>query len=570
MKLDLTRDGALLPEHARRLDAIADEIRRPFHALIAQLSAAHTSSIDWWVTPVASRNTFSSDLYLRCCQALLAVRVAESETALEETLVDSPALAAAISGALADRAVRVRCTRRAWRVLAGQIALRCRRLAAALYSYTSRYLAARLLPVRTTVPARPITLVDTLVYANSFDESGRFRDHHYPGLIDHLGPEERVALYFVPTFYRIRRYGALFRRLRAARENFLLEEDYLHFFDYVHALAHPLRVPRLPGGPIKLLSVDIGPLVREAMARGFAESGSLEAILRQRFARRLKERGVRLRLVLEWFENQELDRGAVAGLRAHYPEVPIVGYQGYVVSRHYLCMFPTEQERASGVIPDRVAVIGPELVVPAREFSPALEVEVSPAFRFRNLWQERERSRDSGALTVLAALPIMLEEARDILSRLVPACDGPARARPWRIRLKPHPVMPPANLAAALGRPLPQGWELVSGELDDLIAQADVLVSSASSACVQALASGVPVVVMGSLRGLTQNPIPAATDQRLWTLCYTAAEVRAALERFGARTQDEIRRERELGFALRERFFTPVTRESVARLLRLG
>jgi hypothetical protein len=130
--------------------------------------------------------------------------------------------------------------------------------------------------------------------------------------------------------------------------------------------------------------------------------------------------------------------------------------------------------------------------------------------------------------------------------------------------------MPPANLAAALGRPLPQGWELVSGELDDLIARADVLVSSASSACVQALASGVPVVVMGSLRGLTQNPIPAATDQRLWTLCYTAAEVRAALERFGARTQDEIRRERELGFALRERFFTPVTRDSVARLLRLG
>ena len=57
MNLDLTQGGALSPEHARQLDAIADEIRLPYQDMIAALGAAHTADMDWWVTPVASRNS---------------------------------------------------------------------------------------------------------------------------------------------------------------------------------------------------------------------------------------------------------------------------------------------------------------------------------------------------------------------------------------------------------------------------------------------------------------------------------------------------------------------------------
>jgi hypothetical protein len=560
MTLDFTRDGVLTAEQARRLDAIAEELRAPFHVLIAELSAPHAASLDWWVSQLASRNTFSSSLYLRCCQALLAVRDSQARTAPQEILVDSAALAETLTRALGT-SVPVRCTIPAWRALVASVALRVRKLAAALFSFAGRALAARLRPVRRPPPSTPITLVDTFIFADSLDKAGNLRDHYYPGMIDHLSVEERASLWIAPTLYRIRNHLSLFGKFRRSSTKFLLVEDYLELSDYVHAFLHPWRVPHVAPGPRMLAGLDAGPLVREAEAAGFAASGSLEALLRHRFARRLKEKEIRLRMVLEWYENQELDRGAVAGLRTEFPDVPVVGYQGYVVSRHYLCMFPTREEQAAGLLPQSIAVVGPAFVEPAREFCPGLASQTAPAFRFRNLWREPPRPPEN--FVVLAALPIHVAEARDILVRLAEACQSYG-AR-WHVALKPHPLAPMNRIGST-----PTGWEIVSGDLDALIAKASVLVSSASSACVQALASGVPVAVMGSLRGLTQNPIPPDTDQGLWDLCYTSGELRASLDRFSARSPDRVARDRAAGRALRERFFTPVTRESVARLLRLG
>ncbi len=534
MKLDLTRDGALSPEQAKRLESIAEELRAPFHALIAELAAPHAQDIDWWVTSLASRNTFSSNLYLRCCQAVLAVREAPAEV-----MVDSPALAQTLA---------VRCTVPGWRHCAAEWARRAKALAAALYSFTGRALAGRSRPT----PQGSITLVDTFVFADSIDDDGRLRDHYYPGMLEQLTEEERGAVWFAPTLYRVRNHLALLGKLRRAKENFLLPEDFLKLEDYAHAFAHPWRAPRVASGPRMLAGVDVAPLVREAEAEGFATSGTLEAVLRRRFARRLKESGVQLRMVLEWYENQELDRGAVAGLHEAYPGVPVVGYQGYVVSRHYLCMFPTREEQAAGLVPKSVAVVGPAFVEPAREFCPGLSVETAPAFRFRNFPGPTPKAEPR----ILVALPIHIGEARDIVQRL------PADRN---LLLKPHPLASMERIGS-----VPAGCEVVSGNLDELIAGAGMLVSSASSACVQALVSGVPVAVMGSLRGLTQNPIPPGTDRSLWDLCYTAAELRASIDRFAARSASDVERDRAAGRALRERFFTPVTRQTVAGLLRLS
>jgi hypothetical protein len=533
MRLDLTREGALSPEQARRLESIAEELRAPFHALMAGLAAPHAQDLDWWVTQLASRNTFSSDFYLRCCQAVLAKREAAAEV-----VVDSPGLAQTLERA----SVPVRCTSSGANWLR-----RVRAFAAALYSFTGRALAARLVPSRKTLPLEPLTLVDTFVFADSA------RDHYYPGMLEQLSESERALLWFVPTLYRVRNHFALIAKLREAPENFLLPEDYLGFGDYLHALAHPWRAPRAAPGPRMLAGIDVEPLVREAEARGFAASGTLEAVLRRRFAHRLRERGVRLRMVLEWYENQELDRGAVSGLREAYPDVPVIGYQGYVVSRHYLCMFPTREEQAAGLIPQSVAVVGPAFIEPAKEFCPGLEVEAAPAFRFRKL-HEQPPPRE---FNVLVALPIHLAEARFIVQRL-------PRSSDWRITLKPHPLAPLERIGARLG-----DWQVVSGDLDELIAGAAMLVSSASSACVQAIACGVPVAVMGSLQGLTQNPIPPGTDRHLWTLCYTGEELEASIRHFAGRPAAEIARDRATGRALRERFFTPVNRATVAKLLRL-
>lgn len=571
MKLDLSGTERLDTKHLDSLNEIAVALRRPFNELIHDLASRHGTTIDWWVTPVASRNIFSCALFLRCCKLLLAVRAA-SAGEVREIVVDSPGLVTALRRALAARgsgaAVRAR-PGPAWfrmKLIAGM----CYRLAAAVYHAIAQGLCARLFPPRSSVNATsPITLIDTFVYRDSFDRP--YRDRHYPGLLEQLSEEERRRVFFLPTYYKIRNYAALFRALRASNVNFLLKEEFLRIADYAYALTHPFRVLGFRVRQCDFEGIDIAPLVNEALRESFAASGSIEGLLRYRLAQRICDAAIPVSSVVDWFENQEIDHGSNAGFRRFLPQARITGYQGFVVSPHYLCMFPTADEMRLGLIPHRVAVTGEGLVRGAREFCPDLAVCVAPAFRFAGLWRDAKAGSESGEFRILVALPLMQDESSDVMEAAKSATAGLTLPDDvtWRIRVKPHPATSRRLLTALKKEALDARFDFVSGNVDEMLDDADALISNASSVCVQALARGVPVVVVGNRRGVTLNPIPDGVERELWALCYDAEQVAAALRAFARRDEAALERRRALGRAVRERYFAPVTRDGVAALLML-
>ncbi|MBL8502373.1 MAG: hypothetical protein JNL78_02955 [Rhodocyclaceae bacterium] len=565
MRLDLTGAVRLRREHAVQLDAIAAELRRPYVEFVSGLGAPFGADLDWWVTPLASRNTYVCPLFRRLCQVVLAQRLAVAG-GVSEIVVDTPAMAGLLREAVPSSVqVLSVLTQLRWRLRAALAILR--RLAATLYACGGRYVFSRLIPpAGRALPAEPITLVDTFLYPESI-QAGAFNDRHYPGLMQQLGEDERRRVYWAPVFYRLRNHVRQFRRLRACRDNLLLAEDYLRLGDYAYAIGHFLRGRRmLPER--EFLGMRIGRLLREAYADAYAGSGSIEGLLRYRFARRLNEAGVRLQRVVEWFENQEIDHGAVSGWLTFFPDTKVIGYQGFLASRNYLCMFPLETERALGLLPQTIGVMGSALADPAREFCAGLDVRTAPAFRFDALWRLPEgRPRHDGA-TLLVSLPLEIGETRQIIEMVGLALGNEAVFREWRVWVKPHPAFPRRLLEAGDRMGREPGWTLVEGDLDDLLEVADCLVGSASSACVQAVVHGVPAAVVGGRARPTLNPIPEWVDGELWAVCHAAEDLRAALAR-QARDVDARARLRAVGATVRERLFRPVTPMAVRELLGL-
>ncbi len=557
MRLDLSGSGWSGDVADDALEETAAEVRRAFVELTDRLSVGRDADLDWWVTPLASRNTYVCPLHLRLCRLALARRLLAAG-GVSEILVDSPAMACAVSG-LAGPGVNVAMVGASrWSRAVGAL----RRYAGALYHAGCQYLFSRL-PLRPApLPAGPVVLVDTFLYSDSI-VNGALRDRHYPGLLNQLDAGERMQVFFVASYYRVRNYARFFRELRQVRAGLILKEDVLGLGDYLYALAHPFRL-RWPQGPIDFLGVDVGPLVREALAESFAGSGAIEGLLRYRAARRLRERGLTPRRIVEWLENQEIDHGANAGWRRFFPDVPVIGYQGFLASRHYLCMFPTTREAQLNLLPHRVAVMGAGLAELAREFCPQLEVETAPAFRFESIWRARSVEPDADWFTVLVALPILPNDSGAVLSLAVAV--APRGARPWRFFVKPHPTWRAADLKR-LAAELPAGFQLAEGDFETLLDEADALVGTASSTCVHAIVRGVPVAVAAQPGSLVQNPIPAFADASLWAVCYTAADLARTLGRYAEGGRTETERRRELGRQLRERWFEPVTAESVRRFL---
>lgn len=567
MRLDLAH---LSDDDNILLNRVAEDIREPYNALIAQLSEGRTEDIDWIVSSIASRSIFLSPLVWHCYYLGFIRKKLEQGSIPEEIIVHDSTLASVVRRGLQREYPSIRVQHKQ------SAKQRAKKALKPLYQFSLAtrllrlYAAARRFPTTSALPLEPLTLIDTFVLSNSFTK-GDYSDRYYPGMREALSSSEEESTYYAPTFIGVdSNYGAIIQNIRRSSVRFLLKEDVLQPEDYRFAFTHRSRCKRLcTFRSIDFLGFDIAPLINSEILYTAWDPSTVLALLIYRFVGRLRERGVRLRLVVDWFENQVIDRALNAGLREHYPEVPTVGYSGYIVSGVYnFYVNPTEQEYTTGVVPKECGVIGTGHCTSVAQFYPELPVVVAPAYRFSGVWKERSAWPDASTSSVLIALPITLHDCMDILRVVLPFASS-AAGEGIHFRIKAHPSLSSDSIRQSLGVPLPPSMEFVDGDFNTWVERSHVLVGNTSSTCVEALAKGIPVVVIGSRNGITQNPIPPSIQSDIWTLCYTPDDVAAALERYIHRDEATLRRHEETGRDIRSRCFEPVTTEGTRRFLKL-
>lgn len=565
MKLYFTVDTRTNPQHLILYDQIAVAIRNPFINIIESISKQYAKSIDWWVSSPASRNTIASPLFhYCCCMALLQKLISEKEH-ITEIIVDSRAFKKIIADYLTGQEIGTKVKLAPLSIK--QFLKEMLRPVYIMFGIPIKHLILSLMAKRTQrlkkpFPSNPLTLIDTVVIHGYVDV-----DRNYPGLMKALSKEEKESIWFVPRLYgfRLWKYMSVIKQLRRSKRNFVLKEDHLKFSDFIFAWGYVLRIRALKIEPCLFQGVDISRLVTEEMRSFRRIEPSYTSLLNYRFAGRLKEADVKLRLVLNWFENQNIDRGWNAAFRRYFPKVETIGYQGFIVSPHYLCMYPTKEEKNNKIIPHKVAVIGRGLAQSVRRFCSDLDVCIAPALRFQNVWRKRKYVPDENVFTILVALPIVISEAVYILKLLESVITNNTNTR---IGIKPHPATSEVQIQSAYGVALPARFKFVNGGFEDCVEQSNLLiVSSASSTCMETLAKSIPVIIVGSKQGLVHNPIPKVEIGDILQACYSPEEIRRAIQFYQSRSPEKIKEHEEIGKKIRTEFFEPVTRKGVREFL---
>lgn len=283
---------------------------------------------------------------------------------------------------------------------------------------------------------------------------------------------------------------------------------------------------------------------------------------------RLKESKVKIKTVLNWFENQTIDHGFNGGFRKYYPEANLAGYLGIPLQDNYLSLYPTEQERISEVIPKDIFVIGKGYIIPVKQFCKSLSVKVAPAFRLSGVWSRRNDYPDKDKCSILAALPILMDESDEIISTILKVAHS-IKIKNCIFKIKPHPSYNIEKISNKWKKKLTEIFEFVDGDFNSCVEKADILISCASSVCLETLAKGIPVIILANSLGLTQLSIPRSIKQDIWKLCYTPDDVIDAIKYYANRddkTSDYFQR---IGNQIREKYFEPVTELGVRRLLNL-
>ncbi|MEA5089413.1 hypothetical protein [Solidesulfovibrio sp.] len=543
------------------------DAREPFLRLIGDMAPGGAAALDWFATAPGARNTLCSQFFFRCCGLLLVRELARRGESPETVTTDSPAQALLLSALFTQRPrapeILTAAPAGSRKHLRPPYAVALADLALCLWTWTwARLTRSRARPLPDDAP---LLLLDTFLAAGDPDH-----DHYYPGLLEHLDDDARRRTVFAATVAGVGFAGlpGVFSRLRRARRNLLPREDFLTLGDCFAAWRRALKTAQLPLAPARFEGMDVATLAREELSRLTAFDGILGAFLNERFAFRLAAAGVRLATVVDWFENQAVDKGFNAGFRRYFPKARHLGYLGFLTSPLYLCQSPSPAEERAGVLPGELRGIGPGSAEIMSEFLPEKPFAPAPAFRYRKALEASDSPPPRKPFTVLVSLPLPMADSVGVLRAVVAILDQlPVDVS---VLVKRHPLVAEASLRHALGLPWPRRLQCVDGTFDTCIRRSHVQVSLTSSTSLEAVARGVPVIIVANARGLTWNPVPASCAPCLHRLVRSPQALLAAILELHGQGPEQARLRQEAGKVFRERYFTPVSRETVHAFLGLS
>lgn len=554
------------PSYSALIDEVEPGIRSAFQGLMDQLTAGNEGSVDWWVSNLSSRNPFACPFYRVCCHlAVLTQLVRRGESVQVQT--SSPALRDVVNQYVHTHGLQrvfVKFTgpRLNWR---GRMRNALEAWIAYIFHWNNVYLKRwrKLRSLPRISGQQELSLVSIFLLEERFKENGEYADTYFPGLASHLTSEEMANIHYIFTLYSYSSLDSLVRKVNASQTKFLFKEPYLRLSDLLYAFAFPLRIAKIRFVSAGFMDFDLRAYAYELIQTDRFLSASIEGLLNFRFVKRLAASGARVRILIDWFENQWMNRGLLGGFSRFLPTAKTLGYQGFYFGSTHLNLLPTTSEWNAGVLPTAMAVPGPGFVKERTEFCPGFPVVSGPAFRFGHLFMKRTRFPDPKKPTILAALSQIDSLADEVIAALT-AIQEELRSGGYSVHLKPHPVNATTFMAGR--RNLPEGFRFVTGDLRECVEVCDVFIGSASGTVLEALAIKTPVVFLPGGHVPSDIPIPMDIPRTVWSICYTSEELLKEILRFTRRDQElekDLERSSQL---ILQRYATPVTRATVRAL----
>lgn len=565
-----------------RLQTIAWDLRRPFLALIAQLGRKY-NSLDWWVSRLSERNTTISPLFLNCCYLKLVSEVLATQDGDLCIVGESLALLECIGALARCRGFEVRWCKPGWKrsVLPRPL----RRLVYALWHYGWEFprfwgaflrwgqkqlneargtrLLGRPLP---SDPNRPRALFHTFIDESCFGSEGQFRERYW-GCLPSWLEKQGYDVVFTSSFFNIQRSKEeALSWLRQSDVRFLVPEDYFRFSDYLRAIPTTVRQLAMPQGAVSLDSLDITLLVEEEKAQQSTVSHSLLCRMYYELAHRLSESHFRVDYVFHTFENHIWEKALVLGFRRFFPTAKIVGFQHTTFFPLYLCNLVPQSEIGVAPLADRIVCNGPffkDLLV--SEGLPTERVAVGCALRFDHLQGLSEKNIQAERIekNILVTLSLEPDAVDELIHKVVRAFkDAPE----FPVLIKPHPLMPPARLRAAIDtQEMPSHFHFVEGPIRDWLLRADLLISTGSATAYEALAMGIPALRVGRETDLDFDPLMWLLEYR--QACRAPEEIRHRAVELLNLDDTERQRLREFGQEFLQKSFAPVKEEGLRRFM---
>jgi len=396
-----------------------------------------------------------------------------------------------------------------------------------------------------------IVLVNTFFIPSMF-VGNVYQDRYYPKLIDFANNKDKI--FFNPSCLLGNKLSDSIKICEKINNNFIFNFDYLKKIDYFRAFFASFTLVQYYFKNIYFSDFNVSSIINTEVKKNIIRQSVFKPLLNYFFLMRLKEAQVDVKLFIDWFENQQLNRGFNMSKSTHYPDVKSVGYQGWILSNNiYYFHQPTKFEKDIGSIPNEIAVIGRGLVKNIN-FDANVKTVVSPAFRYDYI--HHQPVNISKRKKILISLPVSSDMAKYILDFCASNLHKNYQSY---VVVNCHPGL---KLNTLNDKNI---FKYSDKSFKQLIFNIGLVISNTSSTCVEALALGVPVIILNGGSSINQNPIPITISKNIWDECDNQIDFNTAFTRLYL--NKNIQEHSNTAKLVRKEFFEPVTTKSVNNFL---
>lgn len=522
--MNLFKGGELSLEDAKNIDEIQYLVQATYNKYIECLIKENKlSGIDLLLTATC-RNTASSDIYDNLCRIelleenLKQKKKDEIEIHGEESILQ---LAVQVFDKYKVSGVEFKKTIKH----KNKFVFVFMNILKSIYLIVNSWFWPRVFFVKKR-PIEDITYIDTFLFIDSINDAGIFSERYYTSHEKYLTKNVIESEWFAPTLVNIRHptdFISICRDINRTKNKFLLQESWLTISDYIFALVFsiilPFKIKKYPA----YNGYDISGIFKKEVLEDIGSPALMKALCQYRFIRRLAKEKIKIKRAINWAENQNIDRALNIGFKKYYPDVTVYGYQGFPVLNYYASTQPTCYELKAGTLPDVLGVVCPSCIPQRKSVCDKLKLELFPAFRFSYLFNILD-SRPKNIKIILIALPgFDVGESKQIIKEYLKMSQEIKGS--VRVIIKQHPGYTIDQFAELVPEFLSPCFEHTDKTFSELLGSVSVLISSASSVCVEAVAVGIPVLIHANRFGITMNSIPANISEDLWGVFYTHHEL---------------------------------------------
>lgn len=515
-KPQLLIQNNLNPAQAKILNALNKNNTLNYSKLIDKIFKTTNKKKKWIITPILSRDFAQSELFSDL-NFLLLLEFLVKRNKVDRVEVKNKLLKEVIKKRFPKLKVKLQKLKYIKKISFQYITIFMNFLRLIIYSFLM--IISKSHKRKEFFKNKKIILIETFL-SKSLIKNNRFIERYNKEAFLKFPTNLKKDSYFYPVNLSLQTIQKSIKILRNEKIKFIHPLDFLNLKDYIDSIFLIPSLGKIHRSKIIFNNFEISNIVKEYNFFSYFNFSTYLSNLNYNFLKRLRENDIKIKFILDWYENQIIDKGFCMGKNEYYQSIKIKGHMGFINDFRNIHYYrPTHLENKLKCIPDEILVINKNILNKFKK-DKITKYKIVPSSRNQTLFNIKlpKKTNFNKKINILFILSTNQRESNFIFTlilNLIPEIN----LKKFNIIIKAHPN---TKISKIINKD--KNIIISNNLIYDEMLNAEIIISGGTTATIEAQILEKKIILVGNNSGIMLNPL-MKNNQKLLKVCYNSKDL---------------------------------------------